>query len=313
MFGIETVATYIPEGRMSNMDVIEKFNITEEFLDNKTGSRVLPIKTDSEDTSDLAVEAVKKLLQKTNLDLQKIEGLILCTQNPDGHGLPHTSAIVHGKLGLSSKCAAFDVSLGCSGYVYGISIAIAFAQANNLNNVVFITSDPYSKVVSPDDKNTRLLFGDAATATLLSRGQKRIIIKKALFATEGKSGDALKVREDRQLEMNGRAVFNFSATSVPSQINELLSEVKMSIEDIDYFLFHQGSKYILDTLKKRLCLPDEQVVTTISFTGNTVSSSIPILLNEVFEKNLVANRILMSGFGVGLSYASAILEWKSDD
>ncbi len=313
MFGIETVASYVPEARVNNLENLEKFNITKEFLDTKIGACTLPIKAETEETSDLGVKAVGALIARTGLKKADIDGLILCTQNPDSFGLPHTSAIVHGKLGLEKHCAAFDISLGCSGFVYGASVVSAFAEAHGLKNVVLVTSDPYSKVVAPSDKNTRLLFGDAATATLFSSGTRRLVVRKALFGTDGALGSALRVREDRQLEMNGRAVFNFSATTVPNQVRDLLAQSDMTIDDVDYFLFHQGSKYILDTLTKRLKLPQKKIVTTLAETGNTVSSSIPLLLENLIQKNVPANRLLVSGFGVGLSYASAILEWKSDD
>jgi 3-oxoacyl-[acyl-carrier-protein] synthase-3 len=311
--GIEAIAAYVPEGRLSNLDRLEAFGVTADFIETKIGVRELPIKARDEETSDLACHAIEALVTSGKLDLKDIDALIVCTQNPDGFGLPHTSAIVHGKLGLGQRCMAFDISLGCSGFVYGLATLQALMEAHGLSAGVLVTADPYSKVVSASDKNTSMLFGDAAAATLLtvaSAQSPRLRLVKALFGSDGTQHHALEVGADRALTMNGRDVFNFSATTVPGQVRDLLSSAGLATTDIDLFFFHQGSKYIVDTLVRRLDLPPGKVPITIGETGNTVSSSIPLALRH----HLVpadAKRILISGFGVGLSFASAILEWNS--
>lgn len=311
--GIEAIAAYVPSGRRSNLDRLAAFGVTADFIDTKIGVRELPVKASSEETSDLACQAIKGLEAANGLALKDVDALVVCTQNPDGFGLPHTSAIVHGKLGLSQRCMAFDISLGCSGFVYGLAVLQSLMDAHGLRAGVLVTADPYSKIVSADDKNTSMLFGDAAAATLLtgvSERGSRLRLTKALFGTDGSQRHALEVGPDRALTMNGRDVFNFSATTVPGQVRDLLSSAGLTTADIDLFLFHQGSKYIVDTLLRRLDLPPEKVPVTIGETGNTVSSSIPLALRHHLVPN-DAKRILISGFGVGLSFASAILEWNS--
>ncbi|WP_208430433.1 ketoacyl-ACP synthase III [Methyloceanibacter sp. wino2] len=286
----------------------------EEFVRNKIGAVSLPIRAEGEETSDLAVAAVRKLFEK-GLDPSAIDLLILCTQNPDGHGLPHTSAIVHGKLGLPETCAAFDISLGCSGYVYGLTVVDAMLRAGHARNAVLVTADPYSKIVDPDDRDTALLFGDAATASWIvpaeAGGGLDLQIGGARLSTMGKDGGALAVKPSGKLEMQGRAVFNFAAQTGTAQIRDLLDETGLELEDIDLFLLHQGSRYIVETIARRLGVPAGKVPLGITENGNTVSSSIPLMLEA--GANQSARRILLCGFGVGLSCASMVLTKDHND
>ncbi len=304
MIGIKSIASYIPDHRIDNKDRIEKFDIDISFLKNKTGMLRLARKSSNESTSDLCCSAVNALIIKEKLEKKIIDCLVVCTQNPDGKGLPHTSAIVHGKLELSTECAVFDISLGCSGYVYGLSILKGFMQVNGYKNAILVTADPYSEIIDEDDKNTSLLFGDAATATLLS-DEARWDIGKFCFGSEGRYCQAIKVNVDQgYLEMNGRSVFNFTATVIPKNIEAVLAVNGFESKDIDKYLFHQASKYIIDTLSKRLNIDPEKVPFMAEDYGNTVSSSIPLML-EMFlhtEKTIV-----ISGFGVGLSWGATLL------
>tara|TARA_B100001123_G_C15344974_1_gene1036564 strand:- start:579 stop:1502 length:924 start_codon:yes stop_codon:yes gene_type:complete len=305
MIGIEAIGSYIPPHRELNADKKEQFGITDAFLEAKVGVLRRARKGDDEETSDLCCRAFESLAAKIEIQSSDIDCLIVCTQNPDGHGLPHTSAVVQGKLGCSNRVAAFDISLGCSGYVYGLSVITSFMQANGLKQGVLFTADPYSKIIDPTDKSTSLLFGDAATATLISTTPK-LTTNQTRFGTRGQEGGAL-ARADESLFMNGRAVFNFTVTAVPPQVQEVLQAAGYQLTDIDLFVFHQGSKFIVDQLTQRLKLPVEKVPTNLSDIGNTVSSSIPLLLEDYLPAAKI-QRVLISGFGVGLSWASAVLE-----
>ena len=222
------------------------------------------------ETSDLAVAAVGALQAQHAFDMQDVECLIVITQNPDGFGLPHCSAIVHDKLGLPQTCAAFDISLGCSGFVYGLSAITAFMEQNGLTTGLLVTADPYSKVINDEDRNTSLLFGDGAAATLIT---DRPVWRagKYVFGTAGKHRNALKVNDARKLEMNGRTVFTFSATAVPPAIEKTLADNGLTIDNIDCVLLHQGSKFIVDTIAKRLDA-EEKTGFHAGEYGNTVSS-----------------------------------------
>lgn len=304
MIGISRIASFIPAGTVSNRARLDEFDIDEEFLRDKIGAFELARLSPGMDTSDLCVGAWDRLLTGTG-PLADIDCLVVCTQNPDGHGIPHASAIVHAKLGLGESCAAFDLGLGCSGYVYGLSVVQSFMAANGMKKGLLFTADPYSKIVDPADKNTALLFGDAATVTLLAVDAPWVP-GKYRFATRGLDGKALN-NDSGRLFMNGRAVFSFSATAVPQQVTALLQENGLSPDDIDRFFFHQGSKYIVDTLGQRLRIPEEKIARGVGRCGNTVSSSIPLMLEDALEA-VGPRRFLLSGFGVGLSWASCLLE-----
>lgn len=303
MIGITGIGTYLPEGRISNFDRLEKFDTDEDFIRNKIGILEVSVKGEDEDTSDLGVKAFRDLESKMPIDKSKIEVLIVVTQNPDTN-IPHTSAIVHKKLELPENCAAFDISLGCSGFVYGLSIIKSFMESNGFTTGVLITSDPYSKIIDEDDKNTSFLFGDGATATLMTDSPV-FNIGKFTFGTIGKEGHNLQC-DDNVLAMNGRSIFNFAARYVPGDIKNVLEKNNCTADDIDKVVFHQGSKYILDTLVKRTRLPQEKSINDILHYGNTVSSSIPMILSKIMddENN---NCVLISGFGVGLSWSSNLL------
>jgi len=306
MICIAAIGSYIPSGRESNYSKKDKFSLDDDFIVRKLGVEEVSRKAPDEETSDLCIKAFADLEVRLGRPIGGVDCLVVCTQNPDGAGLPHTSAIIHGKLGLLQHCACFDVSLGCSGYVYGLSILKSFMRDNGLSCGVLFTSDPYSKIINPDDKNTVLLFGDAATATLLlDNSSGGWAPGPFLFGTRGKDGDVLANRNG-VLHMNGQAVFNFSATEVPVQVNALLKNAGFSPEDIDLFLFHQGSKYIVDTLARRLSLPAVKVPLNLCGQGNTISSSLPLLLQYRLSDTHL-RRILLSGFGVGLSWASCLL------
>lgn len=303
MIGIKEIATYLPQGRISNEKRKEKFEVDDDFLKDKIGILEVAVKDENEDTSDMAAKAFYNLEKKSIIDKGNIDVIVLITQNPDKN-IPHSSAIIHKKLELPERCAAFDISLGCSGYVYGLSIVTSFMQSNGFKNGLLFTCDPYSKIISPEDKNTALLFGDAATVTHLTENPE-YYCGKFTFGTIGNESHNLEI-QDGVLFMNGRSIFNFAAKYVPSDVKILCEKNNITLEEIDKFVFHQGSKYIVDTLARRIALDSDKVVNDILHYGNTVSSSIPIILEKLFkeQKN---KTILISGFGVGLSWSSNII------
>ncbi|HEX9874093.1 MAG TPA: ketoacyl-ACP synthase III [Deferrimonas sp.] len=302
MLGIEEIGTYLPIGRISNYDRKSQFGIDDFFIEEKIGVRRVSVKSPDEETSDLCLHAFEDLQRRISLNREEIEALVVVTQNPD-YNIPHTSAIVHGKLGLPSRCAAFDISLGCSGFVYALSVFQAFMAANGMKRGLLFTADPYSKVVDPLDKNTTLLFGDGAAVTLISE-HPRWVAGRSTFGTLGSEYQKLICR-DGVLFMNGRAIFNFAAKVVPDDLREMAAKNGIALEEIDRFLIHQGSKIIVDTIAAKLGLPAEKVPYASQDYGNTVSSTIPILLQNEFDGT--ARTIAICGFGVGLSWASSLL------
>lgn len=305
MIGIKAISSYVPVNRIDNFKRAEEvFDESREFIKNKIGAHYLPRKLDEEETSDMAVKAIQALVEEHGLQLANVDVLVIVTQNPDGYGLPHTSAIVHRKMGLSNSVAAFDVSLGCSGYVYGLSIIKGLMEQAGFSNGILVTADPYSKILSSKDRSTSLLFGDAATATWLSiDGLWKL--GTPILQTEGQGAGNLCV-EDGLLHMNGRQVFNFASKYVWRQIKECLLKNKLEEADVDFFCLHQGSAYIVSTVSKKFPNAKDRFLNDIEATGNTVSSSIPLLLEKyIMESD--ARTVLLSGFGVGLSWASNII------
>lgn len=303
MIGIKAIASYIPEQRIMNLDVGKRFGVDETFVKEKIGVLKRSLKSPEESTSDMCFKAFKRLVEKTSINLKEIDCLVVVTQNPD-YKIPHTSAIVHGKLNLGEHVAAFDISLGCSGYVYALSIVKSFMQENNLRFGLLFTADPYSDIVDENDKNTSLLFGDAATVTLMGENG-RYDLGKFSFGTSGENYKSL-MCEDAKLSMDGREVFNFTARYVPADVKTTLERNQLGLDDVDLFLFHQGSKFIVDTVRKRLGLNLEKAPFHMLHYGNTVSSSIPLMLEEELEAE-ERNTILISGFGLGFSWASTVL------
>lgn len=304
--GIKAIASYIPSSCIDNLEQGNAFSEDEKFIRSKIGALKLPIKDIDEDTSDLAAAAVQALIDKEpNFSPESLDVLVVVTQNGDGAGIPHTSAIVQQKMGLPKTIAAFDVSLGCSGYVYGLYILKGFLQATGLCNGLLVTADPYSKIIERSDRVTSLLFGDAATVTWVGH-DARWRLSEVAFGTDGEGAEYLCVNGGR-LKMNGRQVFNFAALKVAPHIHHVLNRAGLTAEQVDAYCIHQGSAAIVDAVARRFGDMSSRFILDMEQTGNTVSSSIPLLL----ESHAFSNdwkRIIISGFGVGFSCATALLE-----
>lgn len=305
IIGIQEIGVYLPSKTIDVHSQGQHLNTEQKFIDDKLGFKNLLSKEESEESSDLCVKAYENLCQKVDINLSDVDCLVVVTQNPDGYGLPHTSAIVHKKLNIHSDVACFDISLGCSGYPQALSVVTSFMQGNQMRCGLLFTADPYSKVVNPGDRNTALLFGDGATCTLLS-DSPRYTIGKTLYQTEGSMCHAIKVeKESRFLKMEGNLVFRFVAMNVPRQIDKCLRLNGCIPEEVDLFLVHQGSKYIVETLAKSLKVSLKKMPFKAENIGNTVSSSLPIMLCDYLSHK--HKSIILSGFGVGLSSATTLL------
>jgi len=302
-FGLQIIGVYVPAGRISNFQFKEKFEMDDAFIRDKIGFTSVARMAKDEGTTRLCLKAFDDLKAKTGIEPGQIQCVAVVTQNPDTN-VPHTSALLHGALGLPESCACFDISLACSGYVYGLSLIQSFMAANGLECGLLFTADPYSKIINPEDKNTTLLFGDAATVTLI--GPAPVYrTGRFNFGTIGREAGELTVTDC--LTMNGRAIYNFAARYVPADIRTLAKKNGLELAQIDRFVLHQGSKFLIDTLAKLLGVSRDKVPFAAAEYGNTVSSSIPLILEPEF-RDASAKRILISGFGAGLSWASTILE-----
>jgi 3-oxoacyl-[acyl-carrier-protein] synthase-3 len=302
--GIQEIGVYVPQLRVLNSRAHP--SLPENKIVNAIGVVSVARMAATDSVLSLCLDAFANLKSKARFNLAELDFLTVVTQSPEQR-IPHVSALLHGALELAPNCVCFDISLGCSGYVHALSIAKAFMEAHGLKSGVLITCDPYSKIIDPNNLQTAPIFGDAASATLLSL-TPQLTLGRPVFFTDGKHANDLKI-DDGYLQMNGRGIYDFVVRQMPVHIAKVLDLNSMTLGEVDRFVFHQGSKRIIDSLIDLLKLPREQTPFSIRDVGNTVSSSIPLILER--EIKSAANKILVSGFGVGLSIATNILHRKS--
>ncbi len=321
--GIASIATYFPEVVLTNDDLVMRFGFEKDFLSEKIGVERRHIAAADEGVSDMATAAANALFATGIAKPADIDLVVVCTQNPD-YRLPTTANIVQEKLGLRQNVAAFDINQGCSGFVVGLSVVRSMMLAEGMRTALLLTSEAYSKVIDPSDRQTLPLFGDGAAATLITAGglgqpgrfiwgsdgsgAKHLIVRGGggLYPKEVATGDYA-------LFMDGRAIFNFMMRRVPSCVRECLAANDLTMDDIDFFAFHQASRYMLENLARALEISMDRVPISIRDTGNTVSSTIPILLDSLGgTDSLDGKRVLVAGFGVGLSWAATVLTFARD-
>jgi 3-oxoacyl-[acyl-carrier-protein] synthase-3 len=328
---IKAISYYLPDKILSNELINQEFpEWGIEKISAKTGINSRHISTANEFASDMAFSAAEKLFHEHNIDRSKIDFLLLCTQSPD-YFLPTTACVLQDKLKLNTTVGALDFNLGCSGYVYGLGLTKGLIASGLAKNVLLITSETYSKFIHPKDKSNKTIFGDAAAATLISADEGMFEIGEFIFGTDGSGAENLivkngglrfpvqnnediidefgNVRNDNNLFMNGSEIFNFTSDSVPVLTNAILEKIKLNIEDIDLFIFHQANKYMLNHLRKKIGIPEEKFFISMENCGNTVSSTIPIALYDSIKqgKFKTVKNCIIEGFGVGYSWAACNL------
>ena len=291
-----------------------------EDIEKKTGVDVRYISAPEQTATDMAALAAEKILS-SGLQKKEIEFLILITQSPD-YALPTSACILQDRLGLDKSCMAFDVNLGCSGFIYGLAIAGALIDAGLVHKGLLLCSDTYSKYIDKTDRTCRPLFSDAASAALLSSSDHNDIGPFEM-GTDGSGFNNLilpssgtrvndQQADDKNLFMNGSEIFMFTMDMVPKCVNALLDKSGTQMEDIDLFIFHQASKLVIDNIIRRLNLPEEKVYVNYNQIGNTVSASIPIALSQALQERRLKNndQVMLVGFGVGYSWGSCLLRWS---
>lgn len=300
------------------------------FVVDKIGIASRAFLADNETLVSLSQQACNVLfIRNPELKRENVRLLVLVTQNPD-YKLPHSSAVLQTALSLPVDTACFDINLGCSGYVYALTIVKALMIAEGITDAVLVTCDPYSKIMGKSDRDTVTVFGDAATATWLS-SEVGGEIGRLDFGTDGAGAHHLMVKagggafpvaslwgekqkeirpEDYRLTMNGRAIFNFMMQRIPNSVASCLKKNGLALSDVHLFVFHQASKFMVENLGKRLGLDAAKVPCDIRDIGNTVSSSIPVLLSRMLDADgLDGKSVLVSGFGVGLSWATNVIRF----
>lgn len=326
---IKALAYYLPEKIVTNEQLVEEFpEWTVEKIAEKVGVNKRHI-AGNETVSDMAVKAAENLFSENpDINRDDIDFVLVCTQSPD-YFLPSTACIVQNRLGLKRSCGAFDFNLGCSGYEYGLATAKGYIAAGIASNILLITSEAYNKHLHQRDKGNRTIFGDAATATLVSTGgfakigdfilgtdgsgAENLIVKTGGMAYPDKANDLVydengNPRSSDYLYMNGAEIFNFTLRVVPKMVRQTVEKNGLTMDDIDLFVFHQANSFMLSHLRKKLKIEENKFFVNMAEIGNTVSSTIPIALCDVRNAGLLHGNILIAGFGVGLSWGATILK-----
>jgi len=314
---LKHISVYLPDRNVTNEDIAEMFPSWESSkIFEKVGIKNRYVADSKEGVADMAVAAIRNLQIETGIDLSQIDYFLLCTQSPD-YQIPTTACIVQHRVGLSNNCGAIDINQGCSGYIYGLSLASALVSSGIANNVLLVTADVYSKHIHNSDKGNMSLFGDAATASLISSDGKYEIGKFSL-GTDGSGYDKLIIKNsglfskslnqddpENFLFMDGAAVFDFTAKRIPQLIEENLVLNGLAKDDINLFVFHQANTFMLNFLRNRIKIEKNRFLINMENYGNTVSSSIPLAFKDSFDGE---NRnVMMVGFGVGLSWGAVVL------
>lgn len=327
---------YLPERVLSNDDLALEFpqwNVKK--IAASTGIVERRIAAPEECASDLAEQAANKLLSQGEITPGEIDFVLLCTQSPD-YFLPSTACLLQDRLGIPKTAGALDFNLGQSGFVYGLGLAKGLVETGQARNLLLLTADTYSKFIHPADKSVRTVFGDGATASWISAdGEAGGRVGPFTYGTDGSGANHLLVpagglrtphteqtaiatadangnmRSQNNLYMNGVEIFNFTMDVVPDVIEKLLVKAELKLDEIDLFVFHQANAAMLEHLRKTIKIPESKFAVHLRDCGNTVSSTIPIALREmeIGGRLQPGMKVMVVGFGVGLSWAAGLIQY----
>lgn len=329
---IKAISYYLPEKVVTNEEFLIEFpEWSVDKVAAKVGVNSRHIAGENETAGDLAEKAALKLFEEYSVDPKTIDFLLLCTQSSD-YFLPSTACILQNRLGIPTSAGAFDYNLGCSGCIYGMAIAKGLIAGGIAKNVLLLTAETYQKYLHPSDKSNRSIFGDGAAACLISTdgiaeigefslgtdgsGAKKLIIETGAARHKNATGNEAKdddghIRRDDYLYMDGSAIFNFTLDAVPAMMKNILVKNSIEKDSVDYYVFHQANKFMLNTIRKVCVLPKEKFYIELSETGNTVSSTVMIGLRQCIDAGTIKSgmNVMVTGFGVGLSWGGTILRF----
>lgn len=331
---IRGISCVFPRERLTNQMLTAQFpDWSVDKIAGKTGVSERGLAAEDETSADLGFAAAQKLLARFPGAADEVDFVLFCTQTPD-YWLPATACLLQDRLGLRTTCGALDFNLGCSGFVYGLSLAKGLIETGTARHVLLITADTLSKLIHPTDRGARTLFSDAAAATLLSgvdqdhesigpfslgtngAGFGQVIVPAGGFRRRPSAETAREVvdeagitRAAENFYMDGPAVFSFALGTVPQVVASLLQKSGLQLGDVDYFVFHQANRFMLERLRQKIQIPEERFCLAMEL-GNTVSASIPIALEAARAKGHLRDgmRVMVVGFGVGLSWGAALIE-----
>lgn len=317
---------------MTNEELVKDFpEWSVEKVAAKIGVNSRHLAAADETAGDMAEKAAHRLFEENNINPKDIDFLMLCTQSPD-YFLPSTACILQHRLRIPVTSGAFDYNLGCSGCIYGLALAKGLIVAGIAKNILVLTSETYNKYIHPQDKGNRSIFGDGAAACLVSTegiaeigefvlgtdgsGAKDLILKTGSSRHSQRMNDYLfddegHIQSSDYLYMNGSSIFNFTLEAVPNMVSQVLEKNGMEKENVDYYIFHQANKFMLNTIRKVCVLPKNKFYINLETTGNTVSSTVMIGLKDCLDNHTIQSNmnVMITGFGVGLSWGGTILKF----
>jgi len=319
---IRNIEYFLPPKKENNLKLLKILGKDKNFSNkiiNKIGIKSRRIAEQDIYSNDLAIKSARKVLKSINS--RHIDHLIYCTQTPD-YIIPTNACIIQNELNLKKNIGAFDINLGCSGYIYLLSIAKSLIVSDQAKNILLITADTYSKFINKKDLSTRLIFSDSSTSTIISSKKKSNSFKIINFAygTDGAghknfildnfgTKNWTKPKENgKNIYMHGTNIFDFTLNEIPKSIKNFLKKNHFKTKKINYFIFHQASEFIIKNLQKKLNIPSKKVIIDMENIGNTVSGTIPIVLNKNFNKIKSQEYALLVGFGVGLSWGLCLIK-----
>jgi 3-oxoacyl-[acyl-carrier-protein] synthase III len=332
---IVDLAAHLPQQVLSNEELAALYpEWSADKILAKTGIRSRRVAAPGETAGDLACAAAEALFARGRVRREDVDFILLCTQAPD-YLLPTTACVLQQRLGIARSAGALDFNLGCSGFVYGLSLAKGLVESGAARCVLLLTADTYSKYIHPQDRSVRTLFGDGAAATVVGAHDGAEAIGPFVFGTDGagardlivEAGGARRprgpdtalahedangnVRSPENLYMNGAEVFSFTLREVPAAIDALLDKARLRREDVDHFVLHQANRFMLDALRKKIGIAPEKLPIHIEDVGNTVSSTIPLALVRMRDAGQLGagTRLMLVGFGVGYSWAATIIHF----
>lgn len=329
---IKAISYYLPERIVTNEELLQEFpEWSVDKVAAKVGVNTRHLAALDETAGDMAEKAARKLFAEYGINAEDVDFVMLCTQSPD-YFLPSTACILQDRLGIPTTAGAFDYNLGCSGCIYGLAVAKGLIVAGIAKNVLMLTAETYNKYLHPSDKSNRSIFGDGAAACLVSTegiaeigefalgtdggGAENLIVNTGAARQKQPTGlssidDEGHERFDDYLYMNGGAIFNFTLEAVPAMMKQVLEKNGLEKDNIDYYVFHQANKFMLNTIRKVCVLSKDKFYINLENTGNTVSSTVMIALKDCIEEGKISAgmKVMITGFGVGLSWGGTILKF----
>ncbi|WP_425392709.1 ketoacyl-ACP synthase III [Ekhidna sp.] len=321
MSQITAFGTYVPEKVVDNHYFEEFIDTNDEWIISRTGIKTRRFSKDGEYTSDLAVKAVRDLMESSGKEVSDVDFIVVCTTSPD-QPMPNAASRVQHKLGIENT-GCNDIYAACAGFVYGLQMAHGFVNSGVYKKVLVIGAETLTKIMDLQDRTSCILFGDAAGAALIEPGEDEHFIA----FNSGTSGDlghdlylshkknsinGVGINPHGKIVQNGRSVFKWAVGNIPIKIKELVAKAGMTLDDIDYIVPHSANLRIIEAIVKNLDYPIERVPESVTEFGNTSSASIPLAIKKSMANGGIkkGDTILMIGFGGGLTFAGAILKWQ---